>query len=562
MLANLKIENVAVIEKAEVNFTPGFNVLTGETGAGKSILIDSINAILGNRTSRELVRSGAQKACIWATFENIPQSVKKQLEKCGYEANDDLLLYREINAEGKGSCRVNGMPATAAVVRDISAGLLSIHGQHDSQSLTNPALHLGLLDQYAQNRDLFAEYYRRYRELVTVKRQLDTLNASEADKQRKIEALTAEIDAIDAAALQPGEEKNLQERKTVITHAQSILDGITAAHLALAGDEDGEQPGAADLLGGAVEGLQNSARLDETLAPLSERLNDIYYSARDLATELADRLDAYGFDPGELDMIESRLDTIYRIKQKFGMEVEELLARREAAAAELENFQSSGQKIAELKTRMQALYADAKQAAEALTQSRLKGFAAMNKEMRAALEFLNMPGIRFALKHARGPLSSHGQDTVEFLISTNPGEDPKPLAKIASGGELSRIMLAIQTALAEKDDIPTIIYDEIDTGVSGLAASRIGRKLHQSSKGRQVLCITHTAQIAAMADHHLLIQKNVEGQRTYTEIHPLDETGRMKALARIISGDQVTELSLANAKEMLEKARGLDNPHA
>lgn len=555
MLANLKIENVAVIEKAEVNFTPGFNVLTGETGAGKSILIDSINAILGNRTSRELVRSGAQKACIWATFENIPQSVKKQLEKCGYEANDDLLLYREINAEGKGSCRVNGMPATAAVVRDISAGLLSIHGQHDSQSLTNPALHLGLLDQYAQNRDLFAEYYRRYRELVTVKRQLDALNASEADKQRKIEALTAEIDAIDAAALQPGEEKNLQERKTVITHAQSILDGITAAHLALAGDEDGEQPGAADLLGGAVEGLQNSARLDETLAPLSERLNDIYYSARDLATELADRLDAYGFDPGELDMIESRLDTIYRIKQKFGMEVEELLARREATAAELENFQSSGQKIAELKTRMQALYADAKQAAEALTQSRLKGFAAMNKEMRAALEFLNMPGIRFALKHARGPLSSHGQDTVEFLISTNPGEDPKPLAKIASGGELSRIMLAFKSALADRDALPTVIYDEIDTGVSGLAAGRIGQLLHQTAAGHQVLCITHTPQVAAFADNQLLIQKNVRADRTFTEIHTLDMDGRVEVLARMISGDKVTELSLANARELIEKSK-------
>ena len=555
MLANLKIENVAVIEKAEVNFTPGFNVLTGETGAGKSILIDSINAILGNRTSRELVRSGAQKACIWATFENIPQSVKKQLEKCGYEANDDLLLYREINAEGKGSCRVNGMPATAAVVRDISAGLLSIHGQHDSQSLTNPALHLGLLDQYAQNRDLFADYYRRYRELVTVKRQLDALNASEADKQRKIEALTAEIDAIDAAALQPGEEKNLQERKTVITHAQGILDGITAAHLALAGDEDGEQPGAADLLGGAVEGLQNSARLDETLAPLSERLNDLYYSARDLATELADCLDAYGFDPGELDMIESRLDTIYRIKQKFGMEVEELLARREAAAAELENFQSSGQKIAELKTQVQALYADAKKAAEALTQSRLKGFTAMNKEMRAALEFLNMPGIRFALKHARGPLSSHGQDTVEFLISTNPGEDPKPLAKIASGGELSRIMLAFKSALADRDALPTVIYDEIDTGVSGLAAGRIGQLLHQTAAGHQVLCITHTPQVAAFADNQLLIQKNVRDDRTFTEIHTLDMNGRVEVLARMISGDKVTELSLANARELIEKSK-------
>ena len=555
MLANLKIENVAVIEKAEVNFTHGFTVLTGETGAGKSILIDSINAILGNRTSRELVRSGAQKACIWATFEAIPASVKKQLEKCGYEASDDLLLYREINAEGKGSCRINGMPATAAVVRDISAGLLSIHGQHDSQSLTNPALHLDLLDQYAQNRELFAEYYRRYRELVTVKRQLDTANASEADKQRRIEALTAEIDAIDAAALQPGEEKTMQERKTVITHAQSILEGITAAHLALAGDEDGEQAGAADLLGSAVDGLQNSARLDESLAAMSERLNELYYSARDLATDLADRLDAYGFDARELDQIESRLDTIYRIKQKFGMEVEELLARRDTAAAELENFQSSGQRIAELKARMQTLYAAAKEAAEALTQSRLKGFAAMNKQMKAALEFLNMPGIRFALKHARGPLSSHGQDTVEFLISTNPGEEPKPLAKIASGGELSRIMLAFKSALADRDALPTVIYDEIDTGVSGLAAGRIGQLLHQTAKGHQVLCITHTPQVAAFADNQLLIQKNVRNDRTFTEIHTLDMDGRVEVLARMISGDKVSELSLASARELIEKSK-------
>lgn len=555
MLANLKIENVAVIEKAEVRFTPGFNVLTGETGAGKSILIDSINAILGNRTSRELVRSGTQKACIWATFENIPDTVKKQLEKCGYEASDDLLLYREINAEGKGSCRVNGMPATAAVVRDISAGLLSIHGQHDSQGLTNPALHLGLLDQYAQNRGLFLAYYQRYRELVTVKRQLDALNASEADKQRRIEALTAEIEAIDEAALQPGEEKTLQERKTVITHAQGILQGITAAHLALAGDEDGEQPGAADLLGGAVEGMQNSARLDETLGQMSERLSELYYSARELATDLADRLDAYDFDPGELDQIESRLDTIYRIKQKFGMEVEELLARRDQATEELENFQSSGKKIAELKTQMQALYAKAKEAAEALTQSRLKGFADMNREMKAALEFLNMPGIRFAIKHARGPLSSHGQDTVEFLISTNPGEEPKPLAKIASGGELSRIMLAFKSALADRDALPTVIYDEIDTGVSGLAAGRIGQMLHQTARGRQVLCITHTPQVAAFADNQLLIQKNVRGDRTFTEIHTLDMDGRVQVLARMISGDKVTDLSLANARELIEKSR-------
>lgn len=555
MLANLKIENVAVIEKAEVTFTPGLNVLTGETGAGKSILIDSINAILGNRTSRELVRSGAPKACIWATFEDIPDSVKEKLEKSGYEVSDDLLLYREINAEGKGSCRINGMPATASVVRDISAGLLAIHGQHDSQGLTNPALHLGLLDQYAQNRELFSRYYQSYRSLVAVKRQLDALNASETDKQRKMEILTAEIDAIDAAALQPGEEKALQERKNVITHAQSILQGITAAHMALAGDEEGEQSGAADLLGGAVEGMQSAAHQDETLSSMADRLQELYYSARELATDLADRLDAYDFDPAELDQIESRLDTIYRLKQKFGMEVEELLARREQAAAELENFQSSGQKIAELKAQMQSLYATAKQDAEALTQSRLKSFTAMNKEMKAALEFLNMPGIRFALRHARGPLSSHGQDTVEFLISTNPGEEPKPLAKIASGGELSRIMLAFKSALADRDALPTVIYDEIDTGVSGLAAGRIGQLLHQTAQGRQVLCITHTPQVAAFADTQLLIQKNVRQDRTYTEIHTLDMDGRVQVLARMISGDKVTDLSLANARELIEKSK-------
>ena len=559
MLTNLKIENVAVIEKAEVNFNAGFTVLTGETGAGKSILIDSINAILGNRTSRELVRSGAQKACIWATFESVPESVKHKLEQCGYEAADDLLLYREINAEGKGSCRINGMPATAGVVRDISTGLLSIHGQHDSQGLTNPALHLGLLDQYAQNHDQFSAYYRAYRELVAVKLQLDSLQASEADKQRRMEELTAEIEAIDAAALQPGEEKALQERRNVIAHAQNILQGITAAHLALAGDEEGEQPGAADLLGGAVDGLQNAAQLDETLAPMAERLQELYYSARELATDLADRLDAYDFDPGELDQIEGRLDMIYRVKQKFGMEVEELLSRRDQAAEELETFQSSGQKIEELKAAMQSLYAKAKEAAEALTQSRLKAFTAMNRQMKAALAFLNMPGIRFALRHSKGPLSSHGQDTVEFLISANPGEEPKPLAKIASGGELSRIMLAFKSALADKDAIPTVIYDEIDTGVSGLAAGRIGKLLHDTAAGHQVLCITHTPQVAAFADNQLLIQKNVRGDRTYTEIHTLDLEGRVQALARMISGDKVTELSLANARELIEKSHNISD---
>lgn len=554
MLAQLKIENVAVIEKAEVRFTPGLNVLTGETGAGKSILIDSINAILGNRTSRELVRSGAQKAAIWATFEKIPASVHKQLEKFGYEDADDLLLYREIGADGKGACRVNGMPATAAVVRDISAGLLSIHGQHDSQSLTNPATHLGLLDQYAHNRELFDQYYTRYRKLVEVKRKLDALQAGEADKQQRIDRLTAEIEEIAAAGLSAGEEKALEERRTIITHAQSILEGLNGAHAALSGDDSGETAGAADLLGEGVGGLQQSAHLDESLAPLAERLNELYYGARELATDIADRLDAYDFDPGELDQIEGRLDTIYRLKKRYGLEVEELLARKEAAEQELETIQTSDEKIAEYKAQTQTLYRQAKEAAEALTQSRLKGFTAMNRQMKQALEFLNMPGIRFALRHSKGPLSSHGQDQVEFLISTNPGEEPKPMAKIASGGELSRIMLAFKSALADRDALPTVIYDEIDTGVSGLAAGRIGQLLHQTANGHQVLCITHTPQVAAFADNQLLIQKNVRDGRTFTEIHTLDMDGRVRVLANMISGDKVSELSLASARELIEKS--------
>ncbi len=555
MLAQLKIENVAVIEKAEVRFTPGLNVLTGETGAGKSILIDSINAILGNRTSRELVRSGAQKAAIWATFEQIPASVHKQLEKFGYEDADDLLLYREISADGKGACRVNGMPATAAVVRDISAGLLSIHGQHDSQSLTNPATHLGLLDQYAHNQDLFQTYYAQYRKLVEVKRRLDALQAGEASKQQRMDQLTTEIEEIRAAGLSVGEEKTLEERRTIITHAQSILEGLSGAHGALSGDDSDESVGAADLLGEAVGGLQQSARLDESLAPLAERLSELYYNARELATDLADRLDAYDFDAGELDQIESRLDTIYRLKKRYGLEVEDLLARCEADEQELETIQTSDEKIAEYKAQTQTLYRQAKEAAEALTQSRLKGFTAMNRQMKQALEFLNMPGIRFALRHAKGPLSSHGQDQVEFLISTNPGEEPKPMAKIASGGELSRIMLAFKSALADRDALPTVIYDEIDTGVSGLAAGRIGQLLHQTASGHQVLCITHTPQVAAFADNQLLIQKNVRDGRTFTEIHTLDMDGRVRVLANMISGDKVSELSLASARELIERSR-------
>ena len=559
MLSSLQIENVAVIQKAEVHFEPGLNVLTGETGAGKSILIDSINAILGNRTSKDLVRTGAAKAVIRAAFEQVPPAVLDKLEQSGYERSEALLLSREITAEGKSSCRINGMPATAAVLRELCGGLININGQHDSVGLLNPAHHLGILDDYAQNRTVFQEYYALYRELVRVKRELDALITDEAEKQRKIDLLQYQVQEIEDAGLTAGEEQALENRRKVLSNASAIRDRLAQSYALLSGSDDAA--GAVDLLGEASNAVDAAAQLDPALTAAAGQLLDLYYNAKDVAADLIGRLDTYDTNDAELDEVEQRLDLLYRLKRKYGSTVEDVIAFGQKAREELDNIQHSQQRYDALQAEKLRLYTKAREKAEVLTQTRLKAFEELNTRISGTLDFLNMPGVRMTLRHTRGPLASHGQDSVEFYISTNPGEAPKPLAKIASGGELSRITLAIKNAMADKDAVPTVIYDEIDSGVSGKAAGRIGEVLRQSAQGHQILCITHTAQIAALADCHLLIQKNVEGQRTYTEIHPLDETGRMEALARIISGDQVTELSLANAKEMLEKARGLDNPH-
>ena len=442
---------------------------------------------------------------------------------------------------------------TAAVLREIGGSLINIHGQHDSQSLTNPARHLALLDTFAQDQAQLEEYQTLYRRLIRVKRQMDALEMDEMEKQRRIEVLQFQLQEIEEARLQPGEEEQLQARRRVLSHAQTIAQQLSAAHAALSGDDD--VAGAADGLGAACGAMEQAAALDPDLQSLAEKLNEYYYGVRDLAEELAQRLESTDAEPGELDRIEERLDLIYRLRQKYSTDLEGVLAFADKARTELETIQTSQQQLEELAVQKQQLYQQAKQAAEMLTKTRLAAFDALQGQLVEALTFLNMPGIRFVLQHSRGPLALAGQDSVEFYISANAGEDPKPLARIASGGELSRIMLALKSALADKDDIPTVIYDEIDTGVSGLAAGRIGEKLRQTSRGRQVLCITHTAQIAALADTHLLIAKQVEGSRTYTQIHPLDEQGRVEVLARIISGDHVTELSLANAREMLQQGR-------
>lgn len=553
MLSCLQIENVAVIQKAEVHFQPGLNVLTGETGAGKSILIDSINAILGNRTSKDLVRTGASKAVIRASFAQIPDVVLDKLEAVGYERSAELLLSREITAEGKSSCRINGMPTTAAVLRELCGGLININGQHDSVGLLNPAHHLSILDDYAQNAKLYQEYYVLYRSLVKVKKELDAMITDEAEKQRRIDLLTYQVQEIEDAALTAGEEQTLEARRKVLANASTIRDRVAKAHALLSGDDD--TPGAVDLLGEASNAMDTAAQLDESLSGVSGTLMDLYYSAKDAAAELIDRLDAYDTNDAELDEIEQRLDLLYRLKRKYGDTVEDIIAFGQKAQEELEQIQFSEQRHDQLQAEKLRLYGLAREKAEALTQTRLKAFDELNARITDTLQFLNMPGVRMTLHHARGPLASHGQDSVEFYISTNAGEAPKPLARIASGGELSRITLAIKNALADRDAVPTVIYDEIDSGVSGKAAGRIGEVLRQSAQGHQILCITHTAQIAALADCHLLIQKNVTNDRTYTEIHPLDTEGRVEALARLISGDHVTELSRANAREMLGTGR-------
>ena len=549
MLSSLQIENVAVIQKANVHFEKGLNVLTGETGAGKSILIDSINAILGNRTSKDLVRTGAAKAVIRAAFEDVPPAVLDSLEKAGYERSEALLLSREITAEGKSTCRINGMPATAAVLRELCGGLININGQHDSVGLLTPARHEGILDAYAQNSAEYQAYYAIYRELVGVKKTLDAMITDENEKQRRIDLLSYQVQEIDDAGLTAGEEQTLESRRKVLANASTIRDRIAQCYALLSGGD--EAPGAVDLLGEASNAVDAAAQLDGELSAGAGQLLDLYYTAKDVAADLIGRLDAYDTNDAELDEIEQRIDLIYKLRRKYGDTVEDILAFGERARKELEMIQSSQERVEHLQKEQRRLYTLAREKAEALTQTRLKAFDELNKRISGTLDFLNMPGVRMTLRHSRGPLASHGQDSIEFYISTNPGEAPKPLAKIASGGELSRITLAIKNAMADKDAVPTVIYDEIDSGVSGKAASRIGEVLRQSAEGHQILCITHTAQIAALADCHLLIQKNITNERTYTEIHPLDENGRVEALARLISGDHVTELSLANAREML-----------
>ncbi len=552
MLSEITIENVAVIEKAHIVFGPGFTALTGETGAGKSILIDSINAILGNRASKDLVRSGAAKARIWAGFENLSAALWAKLEELGYPEDEQLILQREISADGKSQCRINGAPATAAVLKEVGVQLIQIHGQHDNQSLTNEAKHLPLLDLYAGHGAVLQEYYIKYNYLLETQKQIDAVSMNEGEKNRKIELLRYELEEIDNAELRAGEEEELLERRNIVRNAQALLDALAAAQAALAGDDEGG--GAISLLGQAAQELEAAAAIAEPLGEVAEAVREAFYTAREWERDLQHQFLAYSQGGEPLDQIEARLDQLYRLKQKYGSSVEAVIDYGEKAALALAGIEVSAEKLEALEKQKAATFAAAQKLADELSQSRKKAFERFYAEIQTSLAFLNMPGVRMALRQTKVPLGPSGQDEIEFLLSANPGELPKPLAKIASGGELARVMLAVKNALAQRDDMPTVIYDEIDTGISGQAAGKIGRMLKDTAGDRQVLCVTHSAQIAAYASEHLYIEKRVDKGRTYTNIKQLDREGRIEELARIVSGDKVTEAAKANAEEMLAAA--------
>lgn len=555
MLSTLSIKNIAVIEKAQIDFTAGLNILTGETGAGKSIIIDSINAILGERTSRELIRTGADSARITALFTDLSDQVIEQLNELGYECDEDrsLLLQRDLNVDGRGSVKINGMPATVGILKQVGRQLINIHGQHDSQALLSPQKHCGYLDRLGELAQPLSRYKKVFSELCVVKRELDKLIADEEDKSYKMDMLSFQIKELEKANLYEGEREELTQRRTVIQNSERIATAVSQAYESLNGTEDFD--GIRELLDNTISQLMHIVEVYPSLNAMVEDLNEMSYKLEDHSAQLYEASQALEYDPNELEQIESRLDLIYRLSQKYGGDEAHMLQYLQKAKVQLETIETSGERIEQLEQRAQLLYDKARELADGISDMRAKAGQQFIQQVKQELTFLDMPNVSLALSHQKGSLSSSGQDKIEFLISTNAGEPPKPIAKIASGGELSRIMLAIKNVLADKDDIDTLIFDEIDTGISGRAAHKVGIKLRQTAAGRQIICVTHSAQISAQAHTHFFISKQTRDNRTFTDITRLDREGRMREIARITGGDQITELMLQNAAQMLDSVK-------
>ncbi len=552
MLSQLFIKNVAVIESASIDFENGFNVFTGETGAGKSILIDSINAVLGGRTSRDLVRTGESKALVSAVFTNVSKEAETVLEELGYDSEEELMISREISAEGKSICKVNMRPATAGVLKQLSSVLIDVHGQHDSAVLQNPELHIGYIDSFGNTDKELSEYSESYKKLKSVEREIKKIQNDDSDKTARIDMLKFQIGEIEAASIEEGEEEELLALSKRIKSAENIMELISETISAL--DGNGESEGALESFSSAIENCARLAEFFPQYEGLSEKFKEMYYEFEEFANDVKDNADELDFDPALQNRTERRLDQIFRLKRKYGGSVEEMFKYYQKAVTELENIEFSEERLEKLQKEQKQLFSETAKFADVLTEKRHRAAEAFEKAVSEELSYLNMPNVRFSVHFEETEFTESGKDNLEFYIATNAGEPLKPLTKIASGGELSRIMLSIKNVLADKDNVDTLIFDEVDTGISGSAAQKVGQKLKQVSKGRQIICVTHLAQVAAYADNHMLISKNTEGGKTFTSVESLGKEGRVNELARIMGGG-LTDSLKKSAEELLELSK-------
>ena len=547
MLSLLHIENIAVIECADISFHRGFNILTGETGAGKSIVIDGISAILGERAYRDMIRTGTDKATVRAVFTDVPEL--SWFSDNGVEYDPETVINREVFLDGKNICRVNGTLVNVSALRKLGLQLINIHGQHDSASLFDEANHLQFLDDYASNQQLRAAYTEKYGALIALQQEIDRMSMDEGEKLRRMETLRYQIEEITKAQLQPGEDEQLEQRRKLLQNAEKISDGMNTAVECLYGGDDSD--GAASLLQQAERELARLSRFTDAFAAIHEKVTDLMYQVQDAAEEVRDARDELSYSADELESIESRLDVIHRLRRKYGATCEDILEYLENAKQELDEIEFADDHIERLKIKCEKAKNEAVKAANALRENRKQAAITLSEKILSELSQLDMPKVQFQCAFTEIELSANGADQVAFYMSANAGEALKPMSKVASGGELARIMLAMKNVLAEQDHVQTLIFDEVDTGVSGRAAQKVAQKLRSVAKTKQVLCVTHLPQLAAMGDTHLLIAKQERGGRTYTTVTPLDMEGRKRELARIIGGASITDTTLKSAEEML-----------
>lgn len=555
MLCELQIENIAIIKKAVITFQSGLNVMTGETGAGKSIVIDSINAVLGERTSRELIRTGCDSAFVSALFYGISKDAETVLDALEVPKEEDgsILIQRRLFSDGRNQCKINGVTVTVSAVKRIARLFVNIHGQSDNQMLLTPEYHCAYIDSLAEDQAELEAFSAAYRTYLRCKSELEALNTDETEKLRRLDILNYQISELEDAEIRVGEIAECEERLEVLRNAEHITDALQTAHTYLNGDE--EQGGAVSAAFSAAKQLESVSAFSEEYSELQRQAQEAAYTLSAVCEDLRDKLFSDVFDPAEIDALEERLDTLYTLQRKYGSSEEEMLAYLESAVTERESIETADERKALLSAEVQKQYKNALSLAEVLHKKREAAAKQFCADVETELTFLDMPSVCFTVQNTVGNLTENGIDSIEFLLSANAGEVPKSLAKIASGGELSRIMLAIKSVLAEKDNIGTLIFDEIDTGVSGRAAQKIGIKLKSLSKSHQVVCVTHLAQIAAFADSHMRIEKSEQDGQTFTEVTPLDFVGRKYELARILGGLTVTELQLQNAEELLNTAQ-------